>query len=106
MSIRTQRVCAFEDEAIVLSFDWDDATGDVVLARCVNASPRYAVHVVVSGTGTGAAGRSFERTLAAGSGLTEVSIPGGQRPRFPVGPDPFTGETTVLGWRMAAGTIG
>ena len=39
MAIQTQRLVAFEDESIVLSFDWDDGDGDVVLARCVNTSP-------------------------------------------------------------------
>jgi len=101
MAVLTQRLCAFEDEAIVLSFDWDDTTGDIVSGRCVNDSTVFAVHVLIEGHGIGAAGRSFERTFAADSGLVEVSIPVGQRPRFPI-IQPEPGEFSVDGWAMRA----
>ena len=109
MAIRTQRVCEFEG-SIVLSFDWDDATGQVTLVRCVNTSPRYDVHVLMQGTGTGQAGRSREGTFAANSGTTTVSIPGGQRPRYVVqavldeAGQP-TGELALAGYFMRAETI-
>ena len=105
MAIRTQRVCAFEDEAIVLSLDWDDASGQVTLVRCVNTSPRYGVHVLVQGTGTGQAGRSREGTFAAGSGTTEISIPSGQRPRYPIALDPEgSGQVEISGYDIRAET--
>ena len=96
MAILTQRVASFEDEAIALSFDWDDATGIVVLGRCVNTSSRFGVHVIIQGTGTGAGARSWEATYPADSGTNAVSIPPGQQPQFPV----VNGEVT--GWRMRA----
>ena len=103
MTIKTQRLVSFEDESIVLSFDWDDADGDVTLVRCVNTSPTYGVHVLIEGTGTGAGALSHEGTYAANSGTTEISIPPGQQPRYEVVPGPA--EATVEGWIYQAETV-
>jgi len=105
MAIQTQRVVSFADETIVLSFDWDDTDGSVVLGRCVNTNWSLAVHIILEGKGTGAAGRGFEQTFAAQSGTTEVAIPLGQQPAYPLGTDPRSGEPTVTGWRMRAETV-
>jgi|WetSurSiteA1Bulk_404760.scaffolds.fasta_scaffold61522_2 hypothetical protein len=100
--IRTQRLCSFRDESIVLSFDWDDVTGDVVAVRCVNVDTICDVHVTVQGSGTGRAGRGHEGTYAAGSGETLIAIPGGQRPRYPVALDSPEGEPVIIGYRVWA----
>lgn len=99
MAIRTQRLVGFANEAIVLSFDWDDATGNVTAVRCVNGTAR-SVHVLVQGTGSGQAGRSREATF--GTGTTVINIPGGQQPRYPVTANPDTGTPEIAGYRMSA----
>lgn len=81
MAVVTLRLCAFENEAVVLSLDFDNTTGNVVAIRCVNttASPAF-VHV--QGLGSGPAGRSREAAFPPGTNV--IAIPGGQQPRFPI----------------------
>jgi hypothetical protein len=98
MAIRTQRICGFEAEAVVFSFDYDDATGNVTAVRCVNATSQRA-WARIEGTGSGPAGRSREATFDPGT--TTISIPGGQQPRFVVEPDE-SGTPTVSGYIMRA----
>lgn len=81
MAIRTQRLVGYEDEAVVMSFDYDDVTGNVVAVRCVNGTTQSA-YAGIFGVGSGPAGRSREATF--GTGTTVINIPGGQQPRYPV----------------------
>ena len=99
MAIRTQRLVGFENEAVVLSFDYDDVSGNVVAVRCVNATGQQA-YAGIFGTGSGQAGRSHEGTFPGGT--TVISIPGGQQPRYPVEVSPDTGIAEVGGYTMLA----
>ena len=81
MAVVTQRLGGFLNETVVFSFDWDNATGDVLAVRCVNGSASSAWASIV-GTGNGPAGRSRTGTFAPGT--TVINIPTGQRPRYPV----------------------
>lgn len=94
MATRTARICAFEDESVVVSFDYDDATGDVLLLRVVNGSTA-SLFARIAGTGSGPAGRTREATF--GPGTTIINIPGGQRPRFQTEIDDL-GQPTVGGY--------
>lgn len=98
MSIRTQRVASFDDDSVVLSFDWDDATGNVSAVRCVNNTQRTA-WVRIVGLGTGPSGRTREATFNPGT--TVVNIPGGQQPRYTVAQDE-NGIATVSGYDVFA----
>lgn len=99
MAIRTQRICSFEDEAVVFSFDYDDTTGNVVAVRCVNNTGQQA-YAGIFGTGSGPAGRSREATFNPGT--TVINIPGGQQPRYPTETNPDTGEVEVGGYSTLA----
>jgi hypothetical protein len=99
MAIRTQRMVAFANEAVVFSFDYDDVTGNVVAVRCVNQTQQQA-YAGIFGSGSGPAGRSREGTF--GAGTTVIAIPGGQQPRYPLAVNPDTGIAEVGGYTILA----
>lgn len=92
MATVTQRVSAVLNETIVVSFDWENTTGDVVAVRVANGAA-VTVTVLVQGNGSGPAGRSRQGTF--GPGTTVVNIPSGQRPRMPVVANPETGVPEI-----------
>ena len=88
MATRTARPCSFADGAAYVEYDYDDSTGQILTVRGVNDGPADMWVRVYGTAGSGQASNvNYEYTFAAGSGLTEWSIPPGQRKRFTLVPD-------------------
>ena len=89
MATRTARPCSFAGGEAYVEYDYDDVTGEILTVRGVNGAPAD-MWVRIYGTedsGQQAKSVNYEYTFAAGSGLTEWSIPQGQRKRFTLVPD-------------------
>jgi hypothetical protein len=86
--LRTIRPFSFDDGAAYAEYVYDDATGEVHTVRGVNDHTRD-LWVSVRGTADSGAAKNvdYQYTFPAGSGLTEFSIPTGQRKRFRLEPD-------------------
>ena len=112
MAIRTARPLSFEGGLAYGEYDYDDTTGQVLVVRGVNDSAvGFDVHILgTPESGNQASGVNYSYTFAAGSGVTEWSIPQGQRKRFilvPDGGDPDRPDyyPTLAGLYVSGGTI-
>jgi len=94
MAIQTQRLAAFEDKAVVLSFDWDDETGRIIRVRST-ATPTYGAFARIEGDGG-----SVEWSCESGSGETVIDLDDG--PVYEVVPGPR--GLLLIGWSASAGT--
>jgi len=86
--IRTIHPVSFADGLAYAEYDYDDTTGQILRVRGVNDSDA-PMTVSIRGTADSgqASGVDYSYTFAANSGVTEWSIPQGQRKRFTLVPD-------------------
>ena len=89
MAIRTHRPVSFADGAAYGEYDYDDATGEILVVRGVNTSD-LPMTISVRGSqdsGNQAKNVNYSNTFDANSGTTEFPIPQGQRKQFVLVPD-------------------
>jgi len=96
MAVRTHCVASFEDKSIVLAFDWDDETGEIIRLRCTNTSP-FGAYLRIEGDGG-----NIEWTFQPGDD-PEVDTPVESRPIYDVVPGPR--GPIIEGFGMAGGTF-
>ena len=88
MALRTIRPASFADGLAYVEYVYDDVDGEIKTVRGVNdGTADMWVHVYGTADSGQASNVNYEYTFAAGSGLTEWSIPQGQRKRFTLEPD-------------------